>query len=63
MSAATVMPAASSTRRPRKAAAKTAPPAMPTDSPAARLIPLVQLDSHPDNPRVDLTDIVDGDLL
>lgn len=57
MSAATVMPAASSTRRPRKAAAKTAPPAMPTDSPAARLIPLVQLDSHPDNPRVDLTDI------
>jgi ParB/RepB/Spo0J family partition protein len=57
VSAATVMPAASATRRPKKAAAAAAPSATPQGSPAVRNIALTLLDDHPDNPRSSLTAI------
>lgn len=72
MTAATVMPAASTRRAPRKKEAPaTAPPATPGGSPAVRNIPLELLDDHPDNPRSSLTGIdelaatiqLDGGLL
>jgi ParB/RepB/Spo0J family partition protein len=72
MSAATVMPAASKPRRaPKKAAPAAASPAMPSDSPATRTLPLSLLDDHPDNPRSQLRGIeelaatieLDGGLL
>jgi ParB/RepB/Spo0J family partition protein len=72
MSAATVMPAASKPRRaPKKAAPTAASPAMPSDSPATRTLPLSLLDDHPDNPRSQLRGIeelaatieLDGGLL
>jgi ParB/RepB/Spo0J family partition protein len=71
MSAATVMPAASTPRRPRKATAKAASPATPPGSSATRTIALDLLDEHPDNPRTSLRSIeelartieLDGGLL